>query len=87
MVAGLVWQVVSMTLFLALWADFAIRVHKARAQGFLKTGQNDEFAVLRDSKKFRLLQVGKIFPSCGTLHPYALPRSKESTKNTANMLL
>ncbi|KAF6233173.1 hypothetical protein HO173_008717 [Letharia columbiana] len=57
MVAGLAWQVVSMTLFMALWADFAIRVHKARVQGYLKNSQSDDFAVLRDSKKFRLLQV------------------------------
>lgn len=35
-----------MTLFLALSADFAIRVRKARAQGYLKTGQDDSFAVL-----------------------------------------
>ena len=62
MVAGLVWQVVSMTLFAALWADFAIRVHKARAQRYLKTDQNDGFAVLRNSKKFGLLQFGKSSP-------------------------
>ena len=68
MVAGLAWQVVSMTLFLALWADFAIRVHKARAQGYLKTGQDDSFAVLRDSKSFRLLQVGKSCPAFGKFH-------------------
>ncbi len=63
MVAGLAWQVVSMTLFMALWADFALRVHKARAQGYLKTGQSDIFAVLRDSRKFRLLQMGKSYPA------------------------
>ena len=79
MVAGLVWQVVSMTLFMALWADFAIRVHKARrAQSFLQT-QNEEFAVLRDSKKFRLLQVGKRHPSLAAHCTHMLwPRSKGS---------
>ena len=79
MVAGLVWQVVSMTLFMALWADFAIRVHKAkRAQGILKT-QHDEFAVLRDSKKFRLLQGGKRSPFLAAHCIHMLwPRSKRS---------
>ena len=59
MVAGLVWQVVSMSLFLALWADFALRVHKARKQGAFNTMQSDAFATLRNSRKFRLLQVGE----------------------------
>lgn len=59
MVAGLVWQVVSMSLFLALWADFAFRVHVARKQGVFNTMQRDGFAALRNSRKFRLLQVGE----------------------------
>lgn len=63
MVAGLAWQVVSMTLFIALWADFALRARRARAQGYSKTGQNDAFALLRDSKKFKLLQICKNYPA------------------------
>lgn len=84
MVAGLAWQVVSMTLFMALWADFAIRVHKARVQGYLKNSQSDDLAVLRDSKKFGLLQVGESYPAGGKCHQLASPMSKGATKNMAD---
>lgn len=75
MVAGLVWQVVSMTLFLGLWADFARRVHKARGQGAFNTTATDTFAMLRNSRKFRNLQIGK-----PNLHPMSL----KTTSNAKN---
>lgn len=59
MVAGLVWQVVSMTLFLALWADFALKVRKSKASGTSTKDQNDGYAVLRDSRKFTIFQMCK----------------------------
>lgn len=85
MVAGLVWQVLSMTLFMALWADFALRVHKAKAQGYLKPDQHDAFAVLRDSRKFRLLQYGKSYPASGEFSISLLCRGIASAvMNTAD---
>ena len=67
MVAGLAWQVVSMTLFLGLWADFALRVKRAKVSAGWKKDQRDPFAVLRDSRKFRIFKICKF---CPTSIPY-----------------
>ena len=63
MVAGLAWQVVSMTLFLGLWADFALRVKRTKVSAGWKKDQRDPFAVLRDSRKFRTFKICKFCPT------------------------
>lgn len=57
MIAGLVWQVLSLTLFLALWGDFMLRVKKARKMGVYGGGLDSNYATLRESKLFQMFQI------------------------------
>lgn len=59
MVAGLAWQVVSVTLSVVLWADFALRIRKTKVSGNFNNAHIDGFEVLRDSRKFEIFQVCK----------------------------
>lgn len=54
MVAGLAWQVVSMSIFMALWGDFILRARKSSRHGFSKslTMHQD----LRKSRNFLLFR-------------------------------
>lgn len=55
MIAGLAFQVFSLALFMALWAEFAWRAVKAKGQLLLST------RALRESRRFRALQWGEFF--------------------------
>ena len=64
MVVGLSWQVVSMCLFMGLWADFALRVRRAcRVGGLLDDNggvdRYSPFLVLRNSTQFKAFQICK----------------------------
>lgn len=56
MIAGLISQVITMTLFLALWADFALRTRRARLSGSLARSQPPLYEQLRAYKTFPLFQ-------------------------------
>ncbi|OCL04568.1 RTA1-domain-containing protein [Glonium stellatum] len=56
MVAGLASQVLSMLLFMILWADFGLRVRKARLAGTLRHTQPPLYEPLRQSKTFSAFQ-------------------------------
>lgn len=60
MIAGLVSQVVTMALFLALWGDFVVSLRRAR-RGGLKGGMPGMYEALRESRAFRWFQWGKYF--------------------------
>lgn len=62
MIAGLIFQVVSLLIFLSLWTDFIFSVRKAG-----EAAKDDNFAVVRNSRKFKLFQYGESLPS-PTLH-------------------
>ncbi|PVI02749.1 RTA1-domain-containing protein [Periconia macrospinosa] len=48
MIAGLIFQVVSMTVFFAIWGDFVLRTRKAKMSGSLARLQPPLYAHLRD---------------------------------------
>jgi hypothetical protein len=56
MIAGLVSQVVTMSCFLALWADFAIRTRRAKISGSLSRMQPALYETLRSNKNFNFFQ-------------------------------
>jgi hypothetical protein len=56
MIAGLISQVITMTLFLALWADFAFRVRRAKISGRLSSTQPPLYDHLRSTKNFTFFQ-------------------------------
>jgi len=56
MVAGLASQVISMLLFMTIWADFALRVRKARSSGALARTQPPLYDSLRESRMFTAFQ-------------------------------
>lgn len=56
MIAGLISQVITMTLFLALWCDFALRTRRARLSGSLSRTQPQLYDQLRSNKNFNLFQ-------------------------------
>jgi len=56
MIAGLISQVITMTLFLALWADFALRTRRGRLSGSLARSQPPLYEQLRAYKTFALFQ-------------------------------
>jgi hypothetical protein len=56
MIAGLVSQVVTMSLFLTLWADFVLRTRRAKISGSLSRTQPPLYDHLRSSKNFTLFQ-------------------------------
>lgn len=56
MIAGLISQVITMTLFLTLWADFAIRVRRAKISGSLLPSQPPLYEHLRSTKNFTFFQ-------------------------------
>jgi hypothetical protein len=62
MIAGLVSQVISMVLFMALWADFGLRVRKARATGALARSEPPLYDSLRHSSAFKGLQWSELNP-------------------------
>ncbi|KAF2500062.1 RTA1-domain-containing protein [Lophium mytilinum] len=60
MIAGLVSQVISMVLFMALWLDFTIRVRKAKAMGSLGRSQPPLYNTLRNSRIFTGFQLSLV---------------------------
>ncbi|KAH8725241.1 RTA1 like protein-domain-containing protein [Phaeosphaeriaceae sp. PMI808] len=56
MIAGLISQVITMTLFLALWADFVLRTRRARLSGSLSRTQPPLYDRLRSDKNFTRFQ-------------------------------
>ncbi|KAL5119053.1 hypothetical protein ACEQ8H_002977 [Pleosporales sp. CAS-2024a] len=56
MIAGLVSQVVTMSLFFALWADFTLRTRRAKLSGSLAHTQPPLYEQLRGFKTFALFQ-------------------------------
>lgn len=56
MIAGLISQVITMTLFLALWADFALRTRRAKISGSFSRLQPQLYEQLRSNKDFTFLQ-------------------------------
>jgi hypothetical protein len=56
MIAGLVSQVITMTLFLALWADFTLRTRRAKISGSLPRTQPPLYDHLRSTKNFTFFQ-------------------------------
>ena len=54
MIAGLVFQVVSLALYMALWGEFAYRVWRAP-----ENQRNARFTDLRNSLSFKLFQFGE----------------------------
>lgn len=57
MIAGLISQVVTMALFLALWADFALKMRRARG----RTGKLGMYEALKVSSAFKWFQWSKFF--------------------------
>jgi hypothetical protein len=62
MIAGLVSQVISMILFLAIWGDFIFSVRKAKATGSLQRTQPPLYEHLRNRPSFSWFQWSKFFP-------------------------
>jgi hypothetical protein len=56
MIAGLISQVITMTLLLALWADFALRTRRAKLAGNLSRTQPPLYDHLRSTKDFMFQQ-------------------------------
>jgi hypothetical protein len=75
MIAGLIFQVVSMTVFFAIWGDFALRVRKARRAGALQNTQPPLYRQLRDSGLLRWFQFSMSTP-CGLSLPRGFLRTK-----------
>ncbi|KAF1851095.1 RTA1-domain-containing protein [Cucurbitaria berberidis CBS 394.84] len=56
MIAGLVSQVITMILFLAVWGDFVLRTRRAKFSGSLSRSQPPLYDNLRSTKNFTLFQ-------------------------------
>jgi hypothetical protein len=56
MIAGLVSQVITMTLFFALWCDFVLRTRRAKLSGSLARTQPPLYDQLRTFRTFKLFQ-------------------------------
>jgi hypothetical protein len=56
MIAGLISQVITMTLFLALWCDFVLRTRRAKFSGSLSRTQPPLYDHIRTLKTFALFQ-------------------------------
>lgn len=56
MIAGLISQVITMTLFLAIWGDFALRTRRAKISGSLARTQPPLYESLRAKRSFNFLQ-------------------------------
>lgn len=56
MIAGLISQVITMTLFLALWGDFAFRTRRAKLSGSLSRTQPPLYDQLRSNRNFTRFQ-------------------------------
>jgi hypothetical protein len=56
MIAGLISQVITMALFLALWADFAFRTRRAKIAGSLARTQPALYDSLRNNRNFKMFQ-------------------------------
>ncbi|KAL6703141.1 hypothetical protein ACN47E_010203 [Coniothyrium glycines] len=56
MIAGLISQVVTMMLFLGLWADVVRRVRRSKAYGALRCAQPSLYDELRATRRFRFFQ-------------------------------
>jgi hypothetical protein len=56
MIAGLVSQVITMSLFLALWCDFVLRTRRAKISGSLTRTQPPLYEQLRSTRNFTLFQ-------------------------------
>ncbi|KAF2651402.1 RTA1-domain-containing protein [Lophiostoma macrostomum CBS 122681] len=56
MIAGLIAQVVSMTIFFAVWGDFVIRVRRAKLSGSQASSQPPLFKSLLSTRTFKLFQ-------------------------------
>lgn len=56
MIAGLISQVITMSFFLGLWADFAIRTRRAKMSGSLPRMQPALYESLRTNQNFNFFQ-------------------------------
>ena len=56
MIAGLISQVITMTLFLALWADFVLRTRRAKISGRFSRIQPQLYEEMRSSRDFGFFQ-------------------------------
>jgi hypothetical protein len=56
MIAGLIFQVITMSLFLALWADFVLRTRRAKVSGSLSRMQPPLYNHLRSTKNFTIFR-------------------------------
>jgi hypothetical protein len=56
MIAGLVSQVITMSLFLALWCDFTLSTRRAKISGSLARTQPPLYDQLRSTRNFTLFQ-------------------------------
>ena len=59
MIAGLLSQVITMILFLAIWLDFVLRTRRAKISGSLSRTQPPLYEKLRSTRIFSLFQWGK----------------------------
>lgn len=59
MIAGLISQVVTMVLFLAIWLDFVLRTRRAKRTGTLSHTQPVLYSRLRSTKRFQYFQWSK----------------------------
>ncbi|KAF1837824.1 RTA1-domain-containing protein [Decorospora gaudefroyi] len=76
MIVGLISQVITMTLFLALWADFALRSRRARISGSLLRTQPPMYEYLRSTKNFTFFQWG-LFAATITIYVRCIYRVAE----------
>jgi len=56
MIVGLISQVITMTLFLALWADFVLRTRRAKISGSFSRLQPQLYEEMRSSRDFGFFQ-------------------------------
>ncbi|KAJ4366980.1 hypothetical protein N0V83_007510 [Neocucurbitaria cava] len=56
MIAGLISQVITMTLFLAIWGDFAVRTRRAKLSGSFTRAQPSLYENLRSTRNFTYFQ-------------------------------
>jgi hypothetical protein len=61
MIAGLISQVVTMVLFMALWLDFILRTRRVKVSGSLARMQPPLYEALRSTKEFKYFQWSEFF--------------------------
>jgi hypothetical protein len=64
MIAGLIFQVVSMAAFFIFWGDFILRTRRAKRSGSLASAQPPLYHRLRSTRTFKYFQWSKFCLSC-----------------------